>query len=563
MRLSLLSLCALATTAGFLACSDDGAEDDAQACAGALCPGAPGSPQFSGVASVAPDARGERLRVTWLPATDDATPPAEITYRIYVSTYAGRATRKAAVATVSGTSAYVAVAPTGVEHFVVVRAVDGEGKEDGNTVEKSVLATPDTTPPTFGGAKAAKSAPDSSVTISWDAATDDRTPPEGMRYVVSVVDGAGGATTLAVVDGPQTEVTVPGGLAGERRRYRVNALDAADNLDANQAVIDGSAGPDADPPLFAGCDAVEILGSKIARVRWAPASDDVTPPERIVYEVFATKAGAAPDFASPTLESSGGTSAIVRGLEANQDYAFVCRARDLQGNRDANTTEKTGKTRANVSPPSFSGATGVLDPVTRAVSFTWTAATDDQTASGSIVYAVYQARGSDPFDFDAPVAVTGAGATSFVLEGVPSRSSLRWVVRARDADYNEDANRTETTGTTNTSYSLDVQPFFDKNCAVAGCHVSAAVGHGVPFSLSPFDAYARIVDVNAGQRGKDSTQYKRVAPGSSGASYLYLKMANDPNINGQPMPAPGTGTVLSAEELDIVASWIDQGAPRN
>lgn len=505
------------------------------------------------------------MRLTWTVANDDKTPAAELRYRVYVSTRPGRATSRPAVVTSEpgATSTYVAVAPTEVTHFVVVRAVDGDGNEDANSVEKSVKASADTTPPVFAGVKSTRPEAGGGVTLSWDPATDDFTPPEGMRYLV--LDEGG--STLAVL-AAKTEVTLQNlGAPGEKRRLLVRAVDAADNVDANTVVADAVLGPDAAPPTFDGCGGVEILGSKVMLVSWPEAKDNATPHSKMTYEVFVATAAGGQDFAAPTTKVVGQTSTIVRGLTPSTDQHVVCRARDESGNTDTNTSEKVGRTMDNVAPPTFAGGAATIAQDTRVATLTWTAAADDTTSPDKIVYAIYEARGTSPFDFTAPRAVTAPGATSIDIAELPSRTTLRWVVRARDQDYNEDQNTVESGGTTLTSWSLDVIPVFEQNCSVVGCHVAPVSIGGL--SLSAYNAYESIVGVNANQKppgpdGGAGPTLKRVDPFNSATSYLYVKVVGAPGtITGNAMPAPGTGTVLSTSQKEILKTWIDQGALRN
>jgi hypothetical protein len=531
--------------------------DDPPPCVGSTCPGAPGSPTFAGVGSVSPDRAGERLRVTWSAATDDKTPPEQIRYRVYVSTKSGRAISRSAILTSEpgSTSVYIAVAPPGATHHVVVRALDADGLEDANTVEKSAMASPDTTPPVFGGARAVRPEPGAAVTVSWAVASDDRTAPEGMRY--AVLD-ARTSRVLALVDA-KTETTIRDlGAPGDKRTLIVRALDAADNTDGNATAIEAVLGPDASAPTFAGCKAIEV-GSKVIRVSWAEASDDVSLPGDITYEVFVSKMSGGQQFATPTVSVVGRTDVVVPALDPSTTYYVVCRARDATKNSDPNIVEHTVTTKDNVTAPTFAGATGTLDAAAREVTLTWVAATDDKTPPAEITYAIYETGGNTAFDFARPKLVTPPGVTSTKLTGLASRAELHWVVRARDADLNEDANTTKIDGTTETSWSLDVLPLFHENCSVVGCHAAPHVGGGISFSLSTFNAYESIFDVSSAQR----PLLKRVAPGNSADSYLFQKIAGAPTILNNPMPAPGTGNVLTADQVDIIKSWIDQGALRN
>jgi hypothetical protein len=547
-----------------------GCSDDEPACVG-ICSAPPGAPSFDGATSLAPDGTGQRLQVTWAPGRDDTTPPERLRYKIYLSRYSGRATTRPAVLTTEPgvTSSYVSVSDPSGLYYAVVHAVDEQGNEDANRAERSANAFADNQAPTFGGAKTATPRPGTAVALTWDPASDGPgTPAAGIRYNAYAVDAAGGTTWLGTTIGA-TEIVVPGGASGVRRRYLVRAVDAAGNMDANQVTLEAESGTDARPPTFAGCEAVDVLGSRAVRVRWQRATDESTPQSAIRYEVFASQSPGAEDFAKPAATAVGAAEVVVTGLPASTTSHFVCRARDAAGNTETNTVEKSARTTDNVTPPTFAGATGTVRGVAREASLTWAAASDDTTAAANIVYVVYLAVGTDPFDFKAPFAVSDAGATSLVVKDLPSRSSLRLVVRARDADYNEDANAIETTGTTSVSFSRDIIPFFGRNCAVVGCHTGSVIGHGVAFSLAAYEAYGNIWNVTTGQNftppggSPVSPRYKRINPGDPNTSYLYLKITGTPGITPDPMPAPGTGTILDASEIGMVRSWITDGAEKN
>jgi hypothetical protein len=76
---------------------------------------------------------------------------------------------------------------------------------------------------------------------------------------------------------------------------------------------------------------------------WNPATDDVTPSTKIVYDIYqATKPGGE-DFASATyIARRGATSFTTPPLPADEFFYFVVRARDRAGNRDANQVERQG-----------------------------------------------------------------------------------------------------------------------------------------------------------------------------------------------------------------------------
>lgn len=76
---------------------------------------------------------------------------------------------------------------------------------------------------------------------------------------------------------------------------------------------------------------------------WQKASDDVTPPSRIVYDVYFSTTPGAESFAKPTWTTApGATSFRTPGLPSHGAAYFVVRARDAAGNEDANVREQKG-----------------------------------------------------------------------------------------------------------------------------------------------------------------------------------------------------------------------------
>jgi hypothetical protein len=104
------------------------------------------------------------------------------------------------------------------------------------------------------------------------------------------------------------------------------------------------------------------------------------------------------------------------------------------------------------------------------------------------------------------------------------------------------------------SYTADVQPIFDSYCVQ--CHTDAGEGQAASgFTVDNYDAVMK--GTNFGPV---------IVPGSSMSSSLYLVVASktDPKIHMPPHHddalAEGRGFALSAENIDTIAAWIDQGA---
>jgi hypothetical protein len=92
---------------------------------------------------------------------------------------------------------------------------------------------------------------------------------------------------------------------------------------------------------------------------------------------------------------------------------------------------------------------------------------------------------------------------------------------------------------------------FTPVCAVPTCHLAPFPQQGM--ELIPGMTYGYIVNVDS----NEVPAYKRVAPGHSESSYLYMKISGDPRIVGDRMPMGG---ILSDADIEAIRQWIDAGA---
>jgi hypothetical protein len=109
----------------------------------------------------------------------------------------------------------------------------------------------------------------------------------------------------------------------------------------------------ADVPTFAGLLSATTMCSASAPdvlprpstyvLTWEPASDPVTPPSAIVYDIFLATSPGAEDYARPAWTTSpGATSFTTPGLARTGPVYFVVRARNDAGAEDDNTVERQG-----------------------------------------------------------------------------------------------------------------------------------------------------------------------------------------------------------------------------
>jgi hypothetical protein len=521
-------------------------------------------PTFAGVAALAP-ASTTSVLATWQPATEGATPASAMRYRVYAAqSKTGIDYTKPVATTVAGaTSFYLTGLSAMTTYYVAVRALDPAGNSDSNVVVKSVAPAADTTPPTFAGVTGATPGGASAVTLTWSAATDDQTPSAAIVYFVYVKNQLSTfdfSKPVLVTDPGVTTVTVPY-LYDPSLVYTfdVRARDAAGNFDMNMATATSRAGADTTPPQFAGCTSAIADSAGSAVVAWSLATDDGTPQNLVAYDIYDATSVAGLSFKKPVLTVTGlAGTAEVTGLTQGTTWHFVVRARDFVGNEDKNLVDCATTTSADPTPPTFAGVTGVsVQSDARTATFSWSPATDPVTPQSEIVYDVFQGLSPGAEDFTTPIATSNPGATSVLATDLTPDATLYWVVRARDKAGNRDSNTVEVSGATDVSLSEQLQYTFSSDCAVAGCHVPGNPPLGLV--LAPGFSYDYLVNV----RSREYPVDLRVNPGDPTTSFLYLKLSENPPPVGYQMPAPATGSVLEATEIDRFRRWIVQGAPNN
>ena len=242
-RASLLLLAVAGTAAGCGGAGGTGGVDGGPGGSdGAGLPADTQAPQFDGASSAA--ALLSAIRLDWTAAMDDVTPASGIVYAVYQADSAGGQdfAQPTLVTQPGATSAVMGGLPVSSTFFYVVRARDAAGNEDGNTAEVSAT-TPDVadeTPPTFAGAEAAVPVGSSSMTLSWQPASDDVTPAGDIVYRVYMAEVAGGqdfSAPLLTTPAGATEALVSELAANTTYYFVVRAVDAAGNEEGNTAEI--------------------------------------------------------------------------------------------------------------------------------------------------------------------------------------------------------------------------------------------------------------------------------------------------------------------------------------
>jgi len=111
--------------------------------------------------------------------------------------------------------------------------------------------------------------------------------------------------------------------------------------------------------------------------------------------------------------------------------------------------------------------------------------------------------------------------------------------------------------------STDIQPIFDRSCAVAGCHLGPVSRQGL--DLSAGQAFSSTVGVHS----KEKPRRRRISRGHPNKSYLVQKIEGMPGIAGlQEPPGCPSATLngaqcLSVEDITVIRQWITECALNN
>ena len=269
-----------------------------------------------------------------------------------------------------------------------------------------------------------------------------------------------------------TSATITGLAPDTAYFFVVRATDKAGNTDANTVEKTATTASDADvtAPTFAGVTAAVANGTSTINLSWTAASDDVTAAGNIVYRIFQAESSGAQTFTTAQATSApGATSAAITGLSPNTEYFFVVSASAEAGHSDSNTVEAAATTidDADVTAPTFAGLAAAVANGTSTINLSWTAASDDVTAAGNIVYRIFQAKNSGAQTFTIAPLTSAPGATSVAITGLSPNTAYFFVVRASDEAGNSDSNIVERTATTAGAGDVTAPAFAGVASAVA------------------------------------------------------------------------------------------------
>lgn len=349
------------------------------------------------------------------PAATDAAPNVSgiASYRVY-RTAPGPETLLATVA--SPTTAFTVTGLSEASAYTfAVEAVDLAGNA---SIRRTASATTlDVTAPTALQNLAAPTADGSSITLTWDASTDN-VGVAGYRIHSGTIGGAVLGSTAT------TSFTVSGLTEATSYTFAIEPYDVAGN-DGTGATITASTTDVTAPGAPAAPTFGSITGSGFP-ASWTDPGDNVAV---TAYRV---------ELAGTPQGWQASTNFNATGLAEFTTYAVRVQARDAAGNESAWSPTANVKT-LDVTAPSAPGSVAATEDDTTAY-LSWAASTDNDAVAGYNVYA-----NAAP---TTPIATLAATARGYAATVGSASTAYDFFVTAFDAAGNESSASAHATGTT-------------------------------------------------------------------------------------------------------------------
>ena len=231
----------------------------------------------------------------------------------------------------------------------------------------------DRTPPTTPGNLRITATTDTTITLAWNASTDN-----SGSFSYRVTEGSSFNTYTVAV--PQTKTTyTPTRLwPGQTYKYTVYAVDAAGNRSGDSNTVTYTVPADVTPPSPAPQLTVSPFSPARAGFSWTQSRDNVS---QVQYTLYANGIPQASLFDS--------THYTLFFLTPATTYEFQVIARDVFGNAVAGdpvsvTMPSTTDTVPPSAPTNLAGA-----DVTNEVHMTWSPSTDNADPQSTILYEFY------------------------------------------------------------------------------------------------------------------------------------------------------------------------------
>ena len=353
-----------------------------------------------------------------------------------------------------------------------VRARDGAGNTSVQSNTVLITTQADITPPAIPQNLIATNITQTSLTLSWDASTDN----VGVSSYEVFVD----SVSASIVNSPVLSIPLSGLTPGTTYQLAVTATDAAGNTSAFSNPLEVTTeAPDTTPPSVP----VNLIATDITQtsltLSWDASTDNVGVSS---YEVFV-------DSVSASIVNSPVLSIPLSGLTPGTTYQLAVTATDAAGNTSAFSNPLEVTTEApDTTPPSVPENLIATNISKNTLSLNWSVSTDNIEVAG---YEIFQDHTS--------IGQTSSTVLTFPVSGLSTATTYAFTIIAFDAAGNTSAFSDTLLVTT-----LDVIVYTDLNAnnsntdwTARDLHIAGTVG----IQTQPDSVY--LLSVNGAIRAKE------------------------------------------------------------
>ncbi len=289
--------------------------------------------------------------------------------------------------------------------FVIACCSNDKGGESSGSGE--AISGKDIIPPTPGKIISVKASGLKTITVSWEASSDNETQQKDLQYKliysnrnnISTVESAEKNGTVIMGWTPGTlSRQIKGMSAADTFYFTVLVRDRAGNIALYMPQVLSTT--DSTPPVAKGPVSVSSISRDSLMVSWPPAMDDVTSQEKLQYKLLYTTPNNIKMIAN--VENSGTLimdwtanvkSRQVNDLASMNTYYFVVMVKDEAGNKTMYTPQKSSTLDAGAPGPGTNAPSGesgvtVSDITSDSATVSWGIANDDAVLNEKLQYKV-------------------------------------------------------------------------------------------------------------------------------------------------------------------------------
>ncbi len=330
-------------------------------------------PTFAGL-STATVQNATTIDLTWAAASDTETATGNIVYDVYWNTSNSFNFNFPNATTPGGALSYsiTGLSPN-TQYYIVVKARDQAGNRSANTTATARTTQADTTAPDPVTLNTASGGECDTISVSWQAGTDDATPHAGLDYQICASTSSTGCDTnfagnirKTVTGVTSTSIDVNPGDGWWW--VQVRARDASNNIGTSANELTAYVNDTQDPYWGGGSlSATRVVPtnniSGRIQLSWPQAYDTCMGSSAVEYEVCWSTSPSGCNSFSVNAETFS-ESYLVTGLDTADWYYFRVRPKDNEGNIQTSTKSSSAETHTSynqdIAPTIFnaSGASG-------------------------------------------------------------------------------------------------------------------------------------------------------------------------------------------------------------